>query len=443
MRSVGSLFRRPAPKRVASRARHGQGARPDTPSRVRSSTRPRTERNSHAHITIPAMPCRPAAPRRRAGSIGDIGNGARGDQPATAAATDIADLHSDVEIRTGAAHTLAELMTAQRNFAAGTSIGPVGTTTDGTGSSIDVGAVVTFTLLDMGDNALHIGIDPALANTAEPDDLGGTGDIGPIGGTGDANASDTQLQAMQALLTEVLKGSISVAYEIVDGRGSSIDAILDGGRAMGGCTSGFAARRSHTSTHGIVTAGHCSDSLSLNGVDLPWVTGYRNMSADAQFHKVPEGSGHELRSTFRCNVFGAQGNCDVSAEMPRYRMANNYVCHTGVRSNFSSGTVTSIYFRPARNSDLSKAPCTNSSETTQLNCNAVFVQVHGESLRSCGGDSGGPWYRGSIAYGIHRGSNSGNDCNKTGVHASFSSVAEVEQFLGVDILHRMTVRFLG
>ncbi|WP_420440871.1 trypsin-like serine protease [Candidatus Poriferisodalis sp.] len=71
------------------------------------------------------------------------------------------------------------------------------------------------------------------------------------------------------------------------------------------------------------------------------------------------------------------------------------------------------------------------------------MRVHGASLKACSGDSGGPWYRGSIAYGIHRGSNSGNDCNKTGVYASFSSVGEVEQFLGVDILHRMTVRFLG
>lgn len=79
----------------------------------------------------------------------------------------------------------------------------------------------------------------------------------------------------------------------------------------------------------------------------------------------------------------------------------------------------------------------------QLTCNAVFVRVHGDSLRSCEGDSGGPWYRGSVAYGIHRGSNSGNDCSLTGVYASFSSVGEVEQFLGVDILHRQTVRFIG
>ena len=366
-----------------------------------------------------------------------------GDQPATATATDFADLHADVEVRLGAAHTLSELMTAQRRFAVGTAIGPVGSTGDQEGGRVDVAAVVTFTLLDMADNALHIGIDPALAMPAEPSTLGGAGDVGPIGSTDDPRASDAQLEAMRTLLTAALAGSIGVAYEVIDGRGVSSDAILDGGREMGDCTSGFAARHGSTGSYGVITAGHCSNSRSLNGVNLPWVAGYRNISADAQFHRVPEGSGHELRSTFRCNVFGTEGTCDVASEQPRYRMAGDYVCHTGMSSNFSCGTVTSIHYQPARQDELSKAPCIDHAETTQLTCNAVFVRVHGEHLRSCGGDSGGPWYRGSIAYGIHRGSNSENDCSRTGVYASFSSVGEVEQFLGVDLLHRQTVRFLS
>ncbi len=303
--------------------------------------------------------------------------------------------------------------------------------------------MVTFTLLDMGDNALHIGIDPSLANTAEPGVLGGTGDIGPIGGTGDANASDMQLRAMQALLTEMLKGSIAVPYEIVDGRGITDDAILDGGRAMSSCTSGFAARHRRSGAYGIVTAGHCRDSQSLNGVNLPWVSGYKNISADAQFHKVPEGSGHELRSTFECNVPAPRGTCNVASEKPRYRMAGNYVCHTGKESGLSCGTVTSIHYKPAQSSDpAAKPPCTSSSGVA-LTCNAVFVRVHGASLQSCSGDSGGPWYNRSIAFGIHKGSNGGTECDRLGVYAYFSSVGEVEEFLGVDFLHRQTVRFIG
>ena len=289
-----------------------------------------------------------------------------GDQPASAAATDIADLHSDVTIRIGAAHTLAELMTAQHTFAGGSGLGPVGSATDGLGTGVDIADVVTFTLLDMSDNALHIGADPALANATEPDEFKGPGGIGAVGTADDASASDAQLQAMQAMLTTALAGNIEVTYEIVDGRGIGTDAMLDGGREMGGCTSGFAAQHQRTGNYGIITAGHCRNSLSLNGVNLPWVVGYQNISADAQFHRVVEGSGHTLRSTFRCNVFGAQGNCDVASEKPRYRMAGNYVCHTGNRSNFSCGTVVSIHYQPARHQDLSKAPCTNNESTVAI-----------------------------------------------------------------------------
>lgn len=49
----------------------------------------------------------------------------------------------------------------------------------------------------------------------------------------------------------------------------------------------------------------------------------------------------------------------------------------------------------------------------------------------------------TIAFGIHKGSTGGDDCDRLGAYAHFSSVGEVEQFLGVDLLHRQTVRFLG
>ena len=365
-----------------------------------------------------------------------------GNQPASSAAIEIADLHSDIEVRLGAAHTLVALTAAQDAFAAGAHVGPVGSTADGTGG-IDVATVVTFTLLDMEDNALHIGIDPALASAAEPEEFGDPGDMGPVGTTGDGSTSDAQFQAMKAMLTTALANRIGVTHEIIDGRGTADDAVLDGGREMGSCTSGFAARYRRTGDYGIITAGHCRNSLSLNGVNLPWVAGYKNISADAQFHRVPEGSGHELRSTFECNVPAPRGTCDVASEKPRYRMAGNYVCHTGKNSGLSCGTVTSIHYQPVRSSDPDAQPPCTSSTGVELTCNAVFVRVHGASLKSCKGDSGGPWYNRSIAFGIHKGSTGGGDCERLGVYAHFSSVGEVEQFLGADLLHRQTVRFIG
>lgn len=67
-------------------------------------------------------------------------------------------------------------------------------------------------------------------------------------------------------------------------------------------------------------------------------------------------------------------------------------------------------------------------------CHNVFVRVHGPDLQACRGDSGGPWYSGNKAYGIHKASNSGNDCTLEGVYAAFSAIDEVEEFLDAEIL---------
>ncbi len=108
-----------------------------------------------------------------------------GDKSAGAEATVLANAHSDVEIRSGAQHSYAELQAAQRALSAqlfaarNSNTGAVGNTgqedqpatrTQGDGNNIGVGVaeVVTFLETDMAGNAVSVGIDPGLASEVGP-----------------------------------------------------------------------------------------------------------------------------------------------------------------------------------------------------------------------------------------------------------------------------------
>ncbi|MCY4176491.1 MAG: hypothetical protein OXD37_09215 [Acidimicrobiaceae bacterium] len=358
-----------------------------------------------------------------------------GDAAPSPAATNIAAEHSDVEIRTGAVHSLAALLEAQQGFfdnLRGT--GPVGRVTDGPGTISEIERITTFTDVDMRDNVLEIGIDPALARKApaSPLDPDGLTSIGPVG------ATDEALQTKIAQVTHYLKDHINVKYTVTDGRGLSDEASFSAGIRIGDCTAGFAARKSVGGAYGIITAGHCEDDgpndttpLTMNGVSLPHDFGWASASADAQFHTIPTGSGHVLTDNYLCHASRPINYCDVTGTEVRNRMMNDFVCHTGKASGVSCGNITSINFQPNDNS-----VCMSLSNR-RVDCQNIFVEVESNNglLRSCDGDSGGPWYRNGVAYGIHKGSLSEQDnCYTSPRSAFFSAIGEVMRFLGVRII---------
>ena len=366
-----------------------------------------------------------------------------GDQPPSTEAARIADTHSDVQIRTGADHSLAELLAAQTGLFGNT--GTVGHTTSGaightTGGSNGLGTaggpsgpdatghttggpdaieliqqIVTYTDTDMGSNAVRIGIDPALADPPRP------ADPEPI-----ATADET-LQDKITEVTQVLTDHIDVAYTVEDGRGAGNNANFAGGEPMSDCTSGFAARRRPAGPYGIITAGHCRDDLSMHGIALDHYSGFNHVGVDAQFHTIPSGSMHQLLDDFTCGGWWSD-RCDVTGDVARSDMPGDHICHYGRRSGISCGTVTSINFQPNHN-----RACIGSNGE-DLQCLAVFVEVQGPSLRACDGDSGGPWYRGGTAYGIHMGSTGPDICTATVTNAFFSAIRDVELFLRAAII---------
>ena len=160
-----------------------------------------------------------------------------GNEAPSAAAATIADTHTDVQIRTGATHTRAELLAAQQSLFQ--DVGPTGQVTDGPETQIQ--RIVTFTSISMRNNAIRIGIDPGLASTVP----GGLADPGPVAVT------DEALQAKVTEVTQQLQDHINVKYTIEDGRGVSSEESFAGGdnasvkkgKKTFACTSGFAAQK--------------------------------------------------------------------------------------------------------------------------------------------------------------------------------------------------------
>lgn len=329
-----------------------------------------------------------------------------GDDPPSTAAAVVAAAHADVRIRTGANHSHAELLAAQQGLFRN---GATGRVNDG--PAPDIARMVTYTGIDMAANAVRIGIDPALS-TVVP---GGLTDTGP------ATVTDEAFQAKAAQVTKQLANTISVNYAVEDGRGLSTSATFIGGQRVGDCTSGFAARQRGTGVYGIITAGHCDNSYEMHDVTLTLAVRRYGPYVDAQFLSVPTGSSHRLFDEFVC---GRVLPCDVAGDVSRFNMMGSYICYYGRNSGNSCGAVDDINFRPTDN------------ESCAGRCSNTFVRVTGPGLRTCEGDSGGPWYHGSAAYGIHGGGTDVRDCVSGNKVAYFSAIRDVERHLRVDILTR-------
>jgi hypothetical protein len=135
----------------------------------------------------------------------------------------------------------------------------------------------------------------------------------------------------------------------------------------------------------------------------------------------------EVTDDYLCHDSWPISYCDLTGDISRSRMVNDYVCYAGRNSGISCGTVTSIDHRPSH--------CRN-ARNTSVTCDNVYVTVTGNSLHGCRGDSGGPVYRLGIAYGIIKSvdTTDADNCSIeiSGLH--FSAIHEVETFLGVQIL---------
>ena len=164
------------------------------------------------------------------------------------------------------------------------------------------------------------------------------------------------------------------------------DADIYGGLSLSTCTSGFAVRNS-SGTRGISTAAHCSNAQSYSGTSLTYRGQRFSGSYDVQWHTAP---GYTVRNRIRWWSDGTTR--DITGTVGRSSQAvGGYVCKYGKRTFYTCGYISDKNYAPSYVPSVS----------------ATFIRVNntaGYSDLSGSGDSGGPWFLTSNAYGTHSGS---------------------------------------
>jgi len=222
-------------------------------------------------------------------------------------------------------------------------------------------------------------------------------------------------------------------------------AIRGGATINIGCTTGFTVRQKYGATRGVLSAAHCegywltySDGNGPGALLQTMATSW-NAIEDVQWFK-PRGIGlfpppveskfYGVSSTLPTQVTGfvTQAGTDVGRR----------VCHRGITSGFSCGTVTSTSFNP---SDPPHYYVCGSPTLDPVACAATWISVGplqdpesiAPDLECAGGDSGGPWFSGGQAMGIHTAGPEYGTC-ELAVYMSIDRISS----LGVELLYPLT-----
>lgn len=147
------------------------------------------------------------------------------------------------------------------------------------------------------------------------------------------------------------------------------DDALYGGGSLSTCTAGFSVSKSGY-PNGIITADHCPNSQSFGSTALSYRGG--SSTRDVQWHSSSTYAAPEIH-------WGYNGVYQVSGK------ANPVVGQTLCREGKTSGF-----------------DCDTTYKANQ--CRGSYCGMMTMSNReAAGGDSGGPWFAGSTAYGVHSG----------------------------------------
>jgi hypothetical protein len=213
------------------------------------------------------------------------------------------------------------------------------------------------------------------------------GDIGSDG----AGALAARLQDIAGVPVEVTSWSDVDANAMEAGGGRVIGFDPAIGR-RGVCTSGFVVTDGVQT--GIATAAHCPDQLSYvepdkSEVPLTMIGAWGAYYQDVQIH-VGEGMGAAGLPPFFYADKGKTALRPVTSWRNRTSTwPGDVVCHRGERTGYSCAEVDYVDYAPP--GDLCAGPC-----------EATWVAVRGPDCR--GGDSGGPVFAGTIAFGLVKGS---------------------------------------
>lgn len=169
--------------------------------------------------------------------------------------------------------------------------------------------------------------------------------------------------------------------------GSRVTGLLAATGKRAACTTGFVV--TDGTRTGILSAAHCPDQLSyhdLDGADEPlalvgkWGTAYQDVQVST--------ATQALMPLFRADPRGSDIRPLTGARSRAETRVGDFICHGGIKSGYSCAEVEFTDYAP--HPDVCGALC-----------DPAWVTVAGPS---CGrGDSGGPVFSGTVAFGITKG----------------------------------------
>jgi streptogrisin C len=192
--------------------------------------------------------------------------------------------------------------------------------------------------------------------------------------------------------------------------------VLSGGTALGigntqqlACTAGFTVRNARTGATGLITASHCPDNLNYESRQILTFEGHGDSGQlDEQWFSSSESVHNEFISQKAGSTLIRRKATAVAAPF-----VGMNVCKYGTVTAYGCSQVIN-------------------GPTTTVNANGVTYanlwQVDGYITDA--GDSGGPWYYGNTAYGIHYG-----DIPRGGADRSaFTSITAIEAATDLRVL---------
>lgn len=193
------------------------------------------------------------------------------------------------------------------------------------------------------------------------------------------------------------------------------EETVQGGRGLwvgttsGVCTAGFTARRP-TGNRGVLTAAHCVDNLLYRGLTgvITFGRAARNSSQgriDIQFHRT--NSGHSTNAQFRAT--GTTAADDRVANGASNPPVGSVVCHWGNTTRYDCAEVAATGLCLTYSDGAARCALTRTDES---------ITDHG--------DSGGPWFLGNTARGIHAGT--------TSAGSAFTQIGAATNYLDATVL---------
>jgi streptogrisin C len=182
---------------------------------------------------------------------------------------------------------------------------------------------------------------------------------------------------------------------VVEVGGFTNDTDSYGGLAMnsvnGNCTSGFSVSATGGGEDGVTDAAHCANSgVTENGISITFVAGKWGDDQDVQWFHTPNMNDTNLVKD------GSSSTRTITSRTGRSQMfVSEAVCKYGRMTGYSCGQIVSVNANPG--------------SLDNHTYNATFIRAGAGNLASQGGDSGGPWFFGHAAFGIHKGNFSNGD----------------------------------